>query len=128
MMSPVRAAAIFSALALGTFAVADRAVAQAAPVSGETLFKQRCAMCHGVDAAAKPGVGPNLKGIVNRKAAQGAFKFSPALAKSKLVWNQANLDAYLKAPTKMVPGTRMVIAVSDAAQRKALIAYLAKAK
>jgi cytochrome c len=121
-------AAVFALVMAGGMMAADRAEAQSVSVSGDTLFKQRCAMCHSVDAASKPGVGPNLRGVVGRKAATGGFKFSPALAGSKLTWSSANLDRYLKAPSKMVPGTRMVLAVSDAAQRKALIDYLAKMK
>ena len=38
------------------------------------------------------------------------------------------LDKFLTAPGKLVPGTRMVIAVTDAGQRKALVAWLAKQK
>ena len=45
------------------------------------------------------------------------------------IWNDAALDAYLKAPMKDVPGTRMAFAgVIDAADRKALILYLAEQK
>ena len=41
------------------------------------------------------------------------------------VWDEAALDAYLTAPMKDVPGTRMAFAgVIDAADRKALILYL----
>jgi cytochrome c len=40
-------------------------------------------------------------------------------------WDEAALDAYLAAPSKIVPGTKMAFAgVSDAAKRKALIEYL----
>jgi len=50
------------------------------------------------------------------------------MKQSKVTWTQANLDRYLKAPTKMVPGSRMVIAVNDAAQRAAIIKYLSQTK
>ena len=33
---------------------------------------------------------------------------------------------YLAAPTRLVPGTRMPVAVPDAAQRAAIVAYLAR--
>lgn len=93
-------------------------------------FNQRCKVCHVVTPGGAPGpLAPNLRGVVGRKAASTAFKtYSPALTASKLVWSSANLDKFLTAPGKMVPGTRMVIAVSDAGQRKAIIAYLAKQK
>lgn len=97
--------------------------------NGETLFRQRCQVCHSVDAAKPVGVGPNLRGVVGRKAAAvTSFNYSTAMKKSKITWSQANLDRYLAAPTKTVPGTRMVIAVSDATQRAAIIKYLSQKK
>jgi cytochrome c len=78
------------------------------------------------DAAVK--AGPNLHGILGRKAASDAkFNYSPALRQSGIVWTEESLDAFLSAPTKTVPGTRMVMAVSDPAQRKAIIDYLGRA-
>ena len=103
--------------------------AQAVP-SGEALFKQRCQACHTVVAGKTAPVGPNLYGVVNRKAAASPtpFNYSPALKKSGLTWNRVSLDKYLTAPTKLVPGTRMVIALPDASQRRAVIDFLARAK
>jgi cytochrome c len=106
------------------------AAAQAAKPNGDALFRQRCAACHTVTAGKAPGIGPNLYGVVNRKAAAGPlpFRYSEALKKSGLTWTRANLDKYLAAPAKMVPGTRMAVALPDAAQRGAIIDYLARAK
>jgi cytochrome c len=109
-------------------AVSSAAFAQSDP--GEAQFNQRCKVCHVVTPGGAAGpIAPNLRGVVGRKAASTAFKtYSPALKASNLVWSSANLDKFLAAPAKVVPGTRMVIAVSDAAQRKAIIAWLAKQK
>lgn len=96
--------------------------------NGETLFRQRCQVCHSVDVAKPAGVGPNLRGVVGRKAATTTFSYSAAMKQSNITWSQANLDRYLAAPTKTVPGTRMVIAVSDATQRAAIIKYLSQKK
>lgn len=116
----------------GSLIIAGAAISPllAAPpaVNGETLFRQRCQVCHSADAAKPAGVGPNLRGVVGRKAATGTFNYSPAMKQSNITWNQTNLDRYLAAPTKTVPGTRMVIAVSDAAQRAAIIKYLSQTK
>ena len=101
----------------------------APPVAnGEALFRQKCQACHSVVAGRPAGVGPNLRGVVGRKASAATFNYSNALKQSKITWTQANLDRYLSGPTKMVPGTRMVISVTDAAQRKALIEYLSQTK
>jgi cytochrome c len=110
------------AIAAATLLAGGAAQAQA---SGEQMFKQRCGICHKVKAGEKSPLGPHLAGVVGRKAGTGAFSYSTALKASKLVWNPATLDKYLAAPSKLVPGTRMAIAVSDAAQRKAIIGYLA---
>jgi cytochrome c len=102
------------------------AMAQAA--DGGMLFKQRCQMCH-VSVAGQPtGIGPNLAGVVGRKAASTGYGYSPALKASGLKWDKATLDKFLSGPGAMVPGTKMPISVSDPAQRAAIIAYLATLK
>ena len=93
---------------------------------GATLFRQRCASCHTVTPGGRAMLGPNLAGVVGRKAAATPFNHSPAFKKLNLTWNRANLDRYLAGPARMVPGTRMVISVSDAQQRAAIIDYLAR--
>ena len=100
--------------------------AQAQAPDGATIFRMRCGSCHTVVPAGRAVLGPNLSGVVGRKAASTTFNYSPALKASGLTWTRANLDRYITAPSRMVPGTRMVIAVSDAAQRAALLNYLTR--
>jgi cytochrome c len=91
---------------------------------GEKLFQQRCAACHGI-AAGQNKLGPHLAGIVGRAAGSVAgAKYSPALAASGIIWDEAALDAYIAAPKQAVPGTTMAVAVANAAQRADLVAYL----
>ena len=115
-----------SAAGLLAMASALPAAPAAPALDGAALFRQRCAGCHTVTPGARAVMAPNLSGLVGRKAASTSFAYSPALKASKLVWNRANLDRYLTAPNKLVPGTRMVIAVSDAKQRAAILDFLAK--
>lgn len=96
--------------------------------NGDQLFRQRCAMCHSVDRARTTPLGPNLVGVVGRKAGATTFAYSPQLKASGLTWNAATLDRYLAAPTRVVPGTKMVIAVPNPAERAALVSYLATVK
>ncbi len=102
------------------------AQAQAQAPDGATIFRMRCGSCHTVVPAGRAVLGPNLSGVVGRKAASTTFNYSPALRASGLTWTRANLDRYIAAPSRMVPGTRMVIAVSDAAQRAALLNFLTR--
>jgi len=96
--------------------------------AGKTYFTQNCALCHstGTTDGAQPeaGRGPDLGGVVGRRAALGAFNYSQALADSKLTWDPATLDNYLADPAGMVPGTIMGGLVPQAADRVNVIAFL----
>lgn len=96
---------------------------------GEQVFK-RCVACHTVDKGGRNGIGPNLHGIVGAPvAAKPGFSYSGAMKAKGGVWDEATLDAYLEAPMKALPGTRMAFAgVIDPADRKALILYLTEQK
>jgi len=88
-----------------------------------------CRACHSVDKGGKSGIGPNLNGVAGRTAASApGFNYTPALKGAKLTWNDQTLDAFLAAPAKKVPGTRMPIATPDPAKRAAIIAYLKSLK
>lgn len=92
------------------------------PGRGENVFK-RCAACH--TATTQNRVGPGLAGVVGRPAASVAgYKYSPALAASGLAWDEATLDRFLEAPAKLVPSTRMTMALPKADDRRDVITYL----
>lgn len=92
---------------------------------GRQVYK-KCQACHSL----QPGrntLGPNLAGIIGRKAAAEAnYSYSPAMKQAALEWTPANLDAYLLDPQKLVPGNKMPFpGLKTEDDRKNVIAYLA---
>jgi cytochrome c len=98
------------------------------PMKGKAIFA-RCKACHKLDTSNTSGLGPNLNRVVGRKAGSyPGFRYSPAMTGSNRVWTEAALDAYLSAPARSVPGTRMVFAgLSNPADRQNVIAYMKSA-
>src|SRR5690349_14018 len=98
--------AVAASVAVTAAALNLSARLEAAPPgpAGDTLFRQRCAMCHQAPATSSAPLGPNLRGVVGRKAATTAFNYSPAMKASGLTWNAATLDRYLLSPQRAVPG------------------------
>ncbi len=93
---------------------------------GEEAF-QACTGCHNADPGGPSMAGPNLYGVVGRKAGAAAdYPYSEALASSDIVWDYASLDRFLANPAGYVEGTSMVAgAVRNGEQRAAIVAYLA---
>src|SRR3954469_20513915 len=114
-------------LIAGGFALLAVSVAHAAedPAAGEKVFAQ-CAACHTVGASAQNSVGPVLNGVVGRAAGTyPGYRYSSAMRKSGLTWDEATLQQYLQGPDKMVPGTKMTFAGIQSSDDLAnLIAYL----
>ncbi len=114
------ALAALAALAFAPSARAGGDVAQGARVA------QTCLACHSLN----PGrhlTGPSLAGVVGRKAgtATGFGRYSEALKRSGLTWDEQHLDAWLKNPAALVPGNSMGFpGIPDDAARSDLIAYL----
>lgn len=91
---------------------------------GAALFRQ-CAACHST-VTGEHMTGPSLAQIWNRRAgAQEFLRYSDALKRSGVTWNDATLDAWLAGPEGFVPGNAMTFpGVRDAQARQDLIAYL----
>jgi cytochrome c len=94
-------AAVAIALVAGV-TVMPAAAADAA--HGKVVF-QTCAACH----TDKPdAIGPSLRGVYGRKsAALTDFRYSSAMLRANLTWDDANLHAYIKDPQAKVKGNRM---------------------
>ena len=96
---------------------------------GERLFNQQCKACHTLDKDGARTVGPNLHGLIGRKAGSTeGFSSSDAMKASGIVWDDKTLVEYLKNPKVRVPGTKMVYAgLKQEAQQADMIAFLRKA-
>jgi len=84
-----------------------------------------CKACHKVEAGGK-GIGPNLFGIVGRKAGTvEGFAYSDNMKKADWVWDDAHLTTWLTDPKAMVAGTKMAFpGVKDPAALAAILDYL----
>lgn len=84
------------------------AAAAGSAEAGEKVFL-KCRACHQIGAGAKHLVGPELNGVIGRKAGTVAgYSFSDAMKNSGLTWDAATLRDYLKNPRAKVTGTRMI--------------------
>ncbi|NQW01355.1 MAG: cytochrome c family protein [Rhodospirillales bacterium] len=106
------------------FAIAIYPATGAQAADGAKVFK-KCKACH---AFGKNGLGPDLTGIVGRKAGSIKYKFSKALAAKAdegLVWTEENLDEFLAKPRDFIKKTKMTFAgLKKEDDRKAVIEYL----
>jgi cytochrome c len=93
--------------------------------AGAKVFAQ-CSACHAVGAGAQNNIGPALNGVVGRTAGTYAgYRYSSAMRKSGLTWDESTLAQYLRAPDKVVPGTKMVFpGVASDQDLANVIAYL----
>ena len=119
---------MIAALSLA-FTIVTPAAAQDAN-AGRTVFQNQCALCHSAAPGDNGGAqGPSLAGIIGRAAASNSqFSYTQAMRDSHLRWDQKTLDRFLTDPTKVVPGSAMVISVPDATDRQNLIAYFTALK
>lgn len=103
-------------------------VADSDPAAGERAGAI-CKSCHTVEEGAAPLIGPTLYGVFGAPVGHVEdYDYSSAFqkfAEEAGTWTLANLDRYLKAPMKVVPGTKMAFAgLPDDETRAKVIAWL----
>ena len=96
--------------------------------AGEAAFA-RCQACHNITSGGADGIGPNLYGVVGGPVLHRAgFAYSDAMTAHKAEapnWGYDELDQFITAPARYVPGTKMSFAgLRDTETRINLIAYL----
>jgi cytochrome c len=96
----------------------------------EVFMASGCPACHGVTKDDNSKVGPNLVGVVGRKAGTVQALLGPSdnLKKYGVIWSAETLDEFLVNPSAKVPGTAMAGILTDPQQRADVIAYLSTLK
>lgn len=96
-------------------------------VAGQAV-SAKCASCHSFTQGGANGTGPNLYGTLGKPPAfHAGFAYSAAFTgyAAGKTWTFDEMDAFLKAPQKHVPGTKMTfIGLKKQEERVAMIAYL----
>ena len=95
--------------------------------AAETQFKKSCGVCHVAAADGPPRQGPNLFGVVGRKAGEVAgFKYSEAFSKGSggIAWDEGTLDRWLADPQSVIPGSVMLYKQADPDKRRLVIEFL----
>ena len=124
MMTSLILAAAIAGLGAGAAQAADVAKGQAA-------FVRQCAICHTIDKGGENRIGPNLFGVVGRRAGtmQG-FRYTNAFRNTATFeWTEGLLGPWISLPSVMVPGTAMggFPGVADR-DKDDIVAYLAAQK
>jgi len=86
-----------------------------------------CAACHSVSLTGEHSIGPNLRGVVGRRAGTAPnYSYSRAMRESGIVWSKSELGSFLTNVPAKIPGTLMAFnGLPDANDRQAVVDYLA---
>ena len=123
----MRKLSVFAIAATIALASTHAAWAAGDVAKGKRVFN-KCKACHSLEAGKKK-IGPSLFAVIGRKAGTvKGFRYSKALKKSGITWDEENLSKYIKNPRKFMKGTRMGFpGLKKDADRENLIAYLKQA-
>jgi len=92
---------------------------------GEKVFK-KCSACHMIASDGKNMIGPNLWGVIGRKAgAIDDYKYSKAMLAYAKEWTFEEMNSYLIKPQAYVKGTKMAFAgLRKEKDRASVILYM----
>ena len=133
---PIRRSAALRAVTAGASlafacigAVACRAEGEVA--KGKAVFERQCAICHTVEKGGDNRLGPNLFGIIGKKAGTAPdYTYTNAFkTRANWEWTEDAIGGWMMFPSTMIPGTAMGIFQGIAERdRDDLVAYLATLK
>jgi cytochrome c len=122
------AVALAAAMALAS----GSAMAAGDAAKGVKVFK-KCKTCHTANKGGKHKVGPNLFGVVGRKAGSTSFKRYKGLKGADWTWDEKLLSEFLADPKKFTKGrgkktSSMSLKLKKKDQRADVITYLKSLK
>lgn len=84
-----------------------------------------CSACHSIQKGTV-SFGPNLRGVVGRKAGSLAgYDYSDAMRSADFIWDADKLDAWMRGPKHVLAGTKMPLpGLPISHRRQEIIAYL----
>jgi cytochrome c len=92
---------------------------------GKLAFNTSCRTCHSIDKGDNR-LGPNLHGLIGRKAGSEEYGYSQAMSASNVVWDAKTLERFIENPNAVVPGNNMKPfgGISDPKIRASIVQYL----
>ncbi len=92
---------------------------------GAKVFK-KCLACHSIEKGGSNKIGPNIFGVLNRKAGSvSGYKYSKAMLAYGKVWSFEEMDGFLAKPKDWIKGTKMsFMGLKSAKDRAAVILYM----
>jgi len=120
----MRPAIFLVSLMFFSVGLAGQTLAEGDAKKGKRVYN-KCKSCHSLKKP-KNKIGPHLVGIFGRKAGTvEGYKYSPAMRKSGIVWDEKTMDAYITKPKKFMPGNKMTfVGLKKPKQRADVIAYI----
>jgi cytochrome c len=120
-----------AAALVAVIGLAGAAQADGDPAKGKAAFVRQCAICHTVEKGGDNRFGPNLFGVVGRKAGiVPGYNYSNSFrTRANWEWTEDAIGGWMMFPATMVPGTAMAVFQGIAERdRDDLVAYLATLK
>ena len=99
--------------------------ASTSAADGAKVFK-KCLACHSIEKGGPNKIGPNIFGVLNRKAGSiSGYKYSKAMVAFGKSWSVEEMDGFLTKPRDWVKNTKMsFIGLKNVKDRAAVILYM----